>query len=40
VLAGFLIWGLIAAVFIFVIISLVVNLYLAPINEALEWANQ
>lgn len=38
-LAGFAIWAMIAVVFLFVIISLVLNLYIAPINEALEWAN-
>jgi type II secretory pathway component PulF len=38
VLAGFAVWGLIAVVFVFVIVNMVYNLYLRPINEALEWA--
>jgi type IV pilus assembly protein PilC len=39
VLAGFAIWGMIALIFIFVIISLFINLYMGPINEALEWSS-
>jgi type II secretory pathway component PulF len=39
VLAGFAVWGIIAVVFVFVIVNMVYNLYIRPINEALEWAS-